>query len=132
MNPIYAAGLLVLSLTLVLALIGMVLASNKTLRVRHAAMYCRLTTLLVLVAAFFLTQSAWPGVHLRTADLWSVLVILAIVAYALIWAAVAYQLNKSNHEEFGNSFMLSMLYRDSELLHSRPPADAKPGRPKTK
>jgi hypothetical protein len=42
------------------------------------------------------------------------MVILAIVAYALIWGAVAFQLNKAKQPQFGDSFMLSMLYTDAE------------------
>jgi hypothetical protein len=124
------AGLIVLALSLALALIGMVLAGSKILRVRSAPTYCRLATLLVLAAAYFLTQYDWPGVHLRQVDFWSVLVILAILVYALIWASVAYQLNKSSQADFGESFMLSMLYRDSEHGPQHPPGDASAVNPK--
>jgi hypothetical protein len=132
MKPMLVAGLILLALTLVLALIGMVLAGAHTLRVRSAPTYCRIATVLVLAVAYFLTQYDWPGVHLRQVDFWSVLVILAILAYALIWAAVAYQLNKSSHADFGESFMLSMLYRDSEQGEQHPPVEVQPANPKRK
>lgn len=114
MKPIYVAGLILLALTLGFALLGMVLAGIKKIRVRNAARYTQLCTILILGSAYALTQNDWPGVHLRELDLWSLLVILAIVCYALIWAAIAYQLNKLGHADFGESFMLSMLYTDSE------------------
>lgn len=114
MKPIYVAGLILLALTLSFALLGMVLAGHKKIRVSNAARYTQLCTILILGSAYAMTQYDWPGVHLRELDFWSLLVILAIVCYALIWAAIAYQINKSGHAEFGESFMLSMLYTDSE------------------
>ena len=117
MKPIYLAGLMLLALTLGLALLGMLLAGAKHIRVRSATGYTRIGTLLVLAGAYALTQYEWPDVHLRAVDFWSLLLILGIAAYAIIWAAVAYQLNKSSHEEFGESFMLSMLYNDAEHPH---------------
>jgi hypothetical protein len=87
---------------------------------------------LVWAGAVALTQYHWPGIHLRPVDFWSLMVILGIAAYALVWAAVAYQLNKRSHEDFGNSFMLSMLYRDSEHHPSHAPAEAKPAPPLSK
>ena len=116
MKPIYVAGLVLLAMTLSFALLGMVLAGFKKIRVRNASRYTQLCTILILGSAYAMTQYEWPGVHLRELDLWSLLVILAIVCYALIWAAVAYQLNKVGHGEFGESYMLSMLYTDSEQM----------------
>jgi hypothetical protein len=104
-----------LALTLAFALAGMVLARFNSLRVRSAASFTRLCTLLVLASAYALTQFGWPGVHLRQVDFWSLMVILGIAAYALIWAPIAHQLNRKTHEEFGESFMLSMLHHDAEL-----------------
>jgi hypothetical protein len=119
MKPIYIAGLTLLILILVFALIGTVLARTNTIRVRTAPTYTRICTILVLGAMYGLTHYEWPGVHLRELDFWSLLIILAIGAYALIWAAVAYQLNKVGHPQFGDSYMLSMLYTDSQ----QPPMD---------
>jgi hypothetical protein len=120
MKPIYIAGLILLALTLSLALLGMILAAFKKVRVRNASRYTQLSTILILASAYAMTQYDWPGLHLRELDLWSLMVILAIVCYALIWAAVAYQLNRVGHGEFGESYMLSMLYTDSEQM---PPDD---------
>jgi hypothetical protein len=120
MKPIYVAGLILLAMTLGFALLGMVLAGFKKIRVRNAARYTQLCTILILGTAYAMTQYEWPGVHLRELDLWSILVILAIACYALIWAGIAYQINKVSHGEFGESYMLSMLYTDSEEL---PPED---------
>jgi hypothetical protein len=92
----------------------MVLARFNKLRVRNAGSYTRLCTLIVLAVAYALTQYDWPGVHLRQVDLWSLMVILGIAAYALVWAAIAYQFNRHHQEEFGESFMLSMLFDDAE------------------
>jgi hypothetical protein len=131
MKPIYVAGLVLLALALVLALLGMLLADTKALRLRRAPAYCRLATALVLLGAYALTHFDWPGVHLRQVDFWSLMVILGIGAYTMIWAAVAYQFNKGGHEDFGNSFMLSMLYRDSEHARSHTAADTKPAQPET-
>jgi cytochrome bd-type quinol oxidase subunit 2 len=120
MKPIYVAGLVLLAVTLGFALLGMVLAGFKKIRVRNAARYTQLCTILILASAYAMTHYDWPGVHLRELDFWSLMVILAIACYALIWAAVAYQLNKVGHGEFGESYMLSMLYTDSEQM---PPED---------
>ena len=120
MKPIYVAGLILLAMTLGFALLGMVLAGFKKIRVRNASRYTQLCTILILGAAYAMTQYEWPGVHLRELDLWSILVILAIACYAVIWAGVAYQINKVSQGEFGESYMLSMLYTDSEEL---PPED---------
>ncbi len=120
MKPIYIAGLVLLAMTLSFAFLGMVLAGFKKIRVRNASRYTQLCTIIILGSAYAMTLYDWPGVHLRDLDFWSLLVILAIVCYALIWAAVAYQLNKVGHGEFGESYMLSMLYTDSEQI---PPED---------
>jgi cation transport ATPase len=121
MKPIYLAGLLLLALTLALAVMGMVLAGAQKIRLRQAANYCRICTVLVLAAAYFLLQSEWPGVQLRAVDFWSLMLILGIVAYALVWAATAYQLNQHSHQEFGESFMVSMLYSDAERAAQHAP-----------
>lgn len=114
MKPIYTAALILLALTLGFSLLGVILTRIGKIRVRSAASYGRVCTLLVLVAAYVMTQYGWPGIHLRRLDFWSLMVILGIVSYALIWAAVAYQLNKGSHDDFGESYMLSMLYTDAE------------------
>jgi hypothetical protein len=58
--------------------------------------------------------------HLRKVDFWSVLLIIAIVAYALILGAITYQLGKVKQVQFGDSYMLSMLHSDDEY---RPDGD---------
>lgn len=128
MKPIYLVGLIVLALTLVFAVVGMLLVGAKKINLQKAASYCRWSTLLVLAAGYGLTQYDWPGVQLRQVDFWSLLVILAIAAYALIWGALAYQFNKTGHEEFGESFMLSMLFSDSEQPTQVMPQDKKTGK----
>jgi hypothetical protein len=127
MKPIYLAGLILLALTLVFAVVGMVLAGRRVIRLRTATTYSRVCTVLVLASAYALTQFDWPGVHLRSVDFWSLLVILGISVYALIWAAIAFQLNQSAHEEFGESFMLSMLHNDIEPHQHDMPAAKKSG-----
>jgi hypothetical protein len=132
MKPIYVAASILLALTLCFALIGMFLVNAKKIKLQKAAGYCRVSTALVLASAYGLTVFDWPGVHLRQLDFWSLMVILGIAAYALIWGAVAYQLNKGVHQEFGESFMLSMLYTDAEHPQQKPPPqnpEQKPGKP---
>ena len=115
MKPIYLAGLILLALTLGLALLGMVLIGLNKIHSRNATRYTQLCTLLALMAALAMTQTAWPGIQLRQIDFWSLMVILAIVVYSLIWAAVAYRLNKvAARGDFGESYMLSMLHSDSQ------------------
>ena len=114
MNPILIASLVLLLLTLCLALVGTILARYNKIKVRNAATYTRICTVVVLASFYALTMFDWPGLHLRRLDLWSVMVILAIVTYALIWGAVAFQLSKGQQPQFGDSFMLSMLYTDAE------------------
>ena len=129
MKPIYLELLVLLALTLSLALLGMVLARIKTVRVRNAGSFARLAALLVLLAAYAMEYYGWPGVHLRTVDFWSSMVILGFSAYALIWAALAYQLNQRQPEEFGESFMLSMLYSDHEVVPASKPDKANARKP---
>ena len=114
MNPILIASLVLLLLTLCLALVGTILARYNKIKVRNAAAYTRICTVVVLASFYALTMFDWPGLHLRRLDLWSLMVILAIVTYALIWGAVAFQLSKVQQPQFGDSFMLSMLYTDAE------------------
>lgn len=114
MKPIFIAALVLLLLTLCLALIGTILARYSKIRVRHAPNFSRLATLIVLVSFYALTQLSWPGLQLRELDFWSLVVIIGILSYALIWGAVAFQLNKTEQPHFGDSYMLSMLYTDSE------------------
>jgi hypothetical protein len=114
MKPILVASLILLLLTLCLALVGTILARRNKIKVRNAANYTRICTVVVLASFYALTVFDWPGLQLRRLDLWSLMVILAIVTYALIWGAVAFQLNKAKQPQFGDSFMLSMLYTDAE------------------
>jgi hypothetical protein len=114
MKPILVASLALLLLTLCLALAGTILARYNKIKVRNAANYSRVATLVVLLAFYALTLFDWPGLQLRRLDFWSLMVILSIVAYALIWGAVAFQLNKVQQPQFDESFMLSMLYTDAE------------------
>lgn len=116
MKPIFIASLVLLLLTLCLALVGTILARRNKIRVRHASNFTRLATLIVLVVFYALTQFSWPGLQLRAIDFWSLVVIVGILSYALIWGAVAFQLNKVNQPVFGDSYMLSMLYTDNEHL----------------
>lgn len=125
MKPIFIAALALLLLTLCLALVGTMLARRSKIKVRHAANFSRLASVIVLVSFYALTQFSWPGLVLRALDFWSLVVIIGIVAYALIWGAVAFQLNKADQPAFGDSYMLSMLYTDSE--HA-PPTDFAPTR----
>jgi len=114
MTPFLTACLILLALMLCLALVGMLLTRLHLIRVRSAANYTRLATVLVLGGFYAMTVYRWPGLHLRELDFWSVMVILAILSYAVIWGAVAYQINRTQQPEFGESFMLSMLYSDSQ------------------
>jgi hypothetical protein len=126
MKPIHLVGLVLLALTLAFAVLGVVLARINRLRVRNAARFTRICTLVVLVAAYGLTQYDWPGVHLRQVDFWSLMAILGIAAYALIWAPIAHYLNRYHHDEFAESFMLSMLYSDTEHASKQEPGDKRP------
>ncbi len=128
MKPIYMAGLILLALTFAFALLGMVLAGLRKINLQQASSYCRWCAALVLAAAYGLTQYDWPGVHLRQVDFWSLMVILGIAAYALIWGAVAYQLNQTGYEEYGESFMLSMLFNDEEHPTLVLPEDQRTGK----
>jgi uncharacterized membrane protein AbrB (regulator of aidB expression) len=120
MKPIYLASLILLALILGFALIGMVLIGLNKIHARNATRFTQLCTMLVLGAAFAMTQTSWPGIQLRQLDFWSLMVILAIVSYSVIWAAIAYRLNKvTARGDFGESYMLSMLHSDSQS----PPMD---------
>ena len=113
MKPFLFTGLLLLSLTLLMALTGMILARTRRVRRSNAPAFAKICTLVVLAAGLGLTQGTWATLHLQTLDFWSFLLILAIVAHSTIWAAVAYQLNRPElQQEFGDSFMVSMLYAD--------------------
>jgi cytochrome bd-type quinol oxidase subunit 2 len=113
MKPLLLTGLLLLGLTLLMALSGMVLARTRKVRRSNASRFTKACTLLVLAAGLGLTHGAWAILHLQTLDFWSFFLILAIVAHSAVWAAIAYQLNKPElQQDFGDSFMVSMLYAD--------------------
>ena len=115
MKPLLLTGFLLLGLTLVLALVGMALARARRVRRSNASGFTFACTLLVLAAALSLTQGASATVHLQTLDFWSFLVILAISSHSTVWAAIAFQLNKPElQQDFGDSFMLSMLFADQQ------------------
>jgi hypothetical protein len=62
-----------------------------------------------------MTQTGWPGVQLRQLDFWSLMVILTISVYSLIWAGIANRLNTvAARGDFGESYMLSMLHNDNQ------------------
>jgi hypothetical protein len=113
MKPLLLTGLLLLGLNLLMALAGMTLARTRRVRRSNASSFTYACTLLVLAAGLKLTLGASATVHLQTLDFWSFLVVLVIVSHSIVWAAVAYQLNKPElHQDFGDSFMLSMLYAE--------------------
>jgi hypothetical protein len=115
MKPIYLAGLVLLALTLGFALLGMVLIGMRKIQARNAARFTQVATVLVLAAAYAMTQASWPGIQLRQLDFWSLMVILAIVVYSVVWASIAYRLNTvTSRGDFGESYMLSMLHSDSQ------------------
>lgn len=115
MKPLLLSGLLLLGLTLLLTLAGMTLARTRRVRRSNASSYTYACTLLVLAAGLKLTVGASAFLHLQTLDFWSFLVVLAIVSHSIVWAAIAYQLNKPElHQDFGDSFMLSMLYAEQQ------------------
>jgi len=123
MHPFLMVGLVLLGLTVVMALVGTGLVKKRVVRVKNAARYTQVCTLLLCVCCYALTHTSWPGVHLNAVDFWSLLLILAIVGYSAVWASVAYMLNKPEfQQEFGESFMFSMLYTDSQTPTSDFPA----------
>lgn len=113
MQPIFTTGLLLLSLTLTLALLAMALARGRHIRRSNASAFTNSCTVLMLATGYGLIHSAWTGLHLQTLDYASFMLILALVSHATIWAAIAFQLNKPElQQDFGDSFMVSMLYAD--------------------
>ncbi len=115
MKPLILTGFLLLGLTLALALMGMTLARARRVRRSNASSFTYVSTLLVLAAGLSLTLGASATLHLQTLDFWSFLVILAICSHSTVWAAIAFQLNKPElHQDFGDSFMLSMLFADPQ------------------
>lgn len=116
MKPLYLYGLVLLLTFSGLALAGIVLMRVKWMRARHINSYTRVATLVLLALAYALSRQPWPGVHLREVDLWALLVILGILGYSLLAAALRYAQVAEHDEDFSKSYMLSMLYRDSEQL----------------
>jgi Na+/H+ antiporter NhaC len=113
MKPILTAGLMVLALMLGCAVLGLVLVRLRKINLHNAALYCRISTLLVLAGAYALNQAEWVGLHLRQLDFWSLVVILGISSYALIWAGIAHQINRARATAYEDSIMLSVLSADS-------------------
>jgi hypothetical protein len=113
-KPLYIYGAVLLATGVALALLGIFLMRVKYLRPRQIATYARVATLVFLLAAYGMAQGSWPGVHLRTVDLWSLLVILGILVVSLLHAALNHAVRDVDHEDFSKSYMLSMLYTDSE------------------
>lgn len=115
MKPLYIYGGVLLLLLFLLPLLGFLLVKVKWLRPRQVISYARLCTLLFVLAAYAMPQYGWPGVHLRTVDLWSLLLILGILGYSLMRAALLYAIKDTDDEDH-QSYMLSMLYTDTEQL----------------
>lgn len=135
MKPIYLASLILLAVTLGFALLGLVLVGFKRINSRNATRYTQLCTALLLGIGVAMAQTEWHGLQLRPIDFWSLMVIGAIVSYSVIWAALAYRLNKvASRAEFDESYMLSMLHSDSqqpmvdgfEQTRAMPPQTHKP------
>ena len=114
MKPIYILSLLLLAFTLCLAVVGLVLARYKKIHVRNAANYCRCATGLVLLIAYSAQHYELTGVPLHQLDFWSLMVILAISCYAVLWASIAFVLNRNGRHGFEESELLSMLHADSQ------------------
>ena len=114
MKPIYMACLLLFALSLCLALLGLMLVRLKKIGDRSAGNFCRVGTGLVLLAAYAMQHYAPAQYAMRPLDFWSLMVIIGICGYAVLWASVAYQLNRRSHSGFDESYMLSMLYADSQ------------------
>jgi amino acid transporter len=116
MKPLYLFAIVVLLAIVAIVALGVVLIRLKKIRSRHVPNFTRLSTLLILASAYSLSQSNWPGVHMRELDMWSMLVILAILTYSIIHAGLTSALPKAHEDDFAKSYMLSMLYTDSERM----------------
>lgn len=116
LKPLYIYVLVLLVLVVGLIAAGIVLTKIKRVRARHVSSFSRLCTLIVLAAIYGMDHYGWPGVHLRQIDLLSLLVIMAILSYSLIKAALSMSLPHGTQDDFSKSYMLSMLYSDSEQM----------------
>lgn len=116
MKPIYIFGGVLFAALFALAAAGVLLVRIKRVRSRHIANYTRLSTVLILAATYAMAQGSWPGVHMRPLDMWSLLVILAILCYSVLHAVLTHALPHDHEEDFSKSYMLSMLYTDSEHM----------------
>lgn len=123
LKPLYVYLLVLLLLVIGLLVVGMVLTKVKQIRARHVASFSRLGTLIVLAAIYGMDHYGWPGVHLRQIDLLSLLVIVAILTYSLIKAALSMSLPPEGEDDFSKSYMLSMLFSDSEQTDGLADAD---------
>lgn len=126
MSPILITCLLLFTAVATFAVLGVLLVRLRKVRMKNASRYAQITTLLVCILFYLLTHGQWPGLHLRQIDFWSIALVLALLSYSLLWAPLAHLLNKPEYqEEFGDSFMLSMLYTDSQSPNlENPPAEA--------
>ena len=116
LKPLYVYVLVLLLLVIGLIALGIVLIKLKRVRARHVPSFSRLCTLIVLAAIYGMDYYGWPGLHLRQIDLLSLLVIMAILSYSLIKAVLSMSLPQGSPDDFSKSYMLSMLYSDSEQM----------------
>ena len=122
MSPVLLTALLLLGTLALWASLGITLVKRRKIRQKNASRFAQVGMSAVCVLFYLLAHAAWPGLQLRAIDFWSICAVLALLSYSLLWAPLAHLLNKPEfQEEFGDSFMLSMLYTDSQFVGEKKP-----------
>ena len=133
MSPAQITVLLLLSTLAFLSGLGIALVKQRKIRKKNAARFAQIGTLAVCVLFYVLAHARWPGLQMRTIDFWSISAVLALLSYSLLWAPLAHILNKPEYQEdFGDSFMLSMLYTDSQFAGEKKPPTASGAAPRNR
>jgi glucan phosphoethanolaminetransferase (alkaline phosphatase superfamily) len=108
---------ILIATTLILVGIGVALVKFKKMNSRTGARYAKICVLLVAGMGYWL---CYAGLQLKTFETVSATITLSIVTYAVIFAAIAYQMNKLSHEQnFEESYMLSMIDDDATYLSKK-------------
>ena len=109
-------GFLLLLSAGVFAALGVVLVKTRSLHLKSAKRFAQLGALCVALIAYGLMQTARFRLELDEVNTVTLLVVVGVVAFTVVWAAVAAMLNASAHlGQDSDSSIMTRMFADTAL-----------------
>jgi amino acid transporter len=107
------AAILLLVVAFLMALIGALMVSKKSINFKSGPRFARIAATLVTAFGVWFVQNSKI---LMAMELWNLVALLGLIwvlGYIIVWGVLVYQFNRLGHSaEYAHSSILSMLYID--------------------